>query len=330
MLTLDRRTLLAGLGCSLLPVSESRAADPLRVQLSWLKSVESAPYFAALENGYFAAQSLAVELIGGGPQIDPMAQVASGAVDVAIVSSALQVLTARARGVPAVVLGCQFQQAPLGLAARRDRNLQLPAGLKGAKIGYQQVNRTLLNGILKANGLSFEDVTTTVVTADPTAVMQGRIDLMTVSVLNVPFTMEEQGVAAQSWTSSDLGMPMQGAAIVCLRETLTRKRDVLQRYMRAVGQGMAFNLANPDKVTDAVVTKYSEGLNPAQQSRQNRAQLAFMTSAATKAHGVFWIDEDVWAKTGTILRDIGMIEKPVDLPGMLATDFLQSVDMPKA
>ena len=152
-----RRVLSAALtGVALAPFygpTLARAAAPLKLQLQWLKNVESAGQFVAAKRGFFAKAGLDVTMSAGGPQIDPVALLASGAADVAMVSSPLSVMAARARGVPIVVLGCGTMKSTLGLAARADRHLKLPADLRGAKVGYQHVNRNLLEAMLKANGL---------------------------------------------------------------------------------------------------------------------------------------------------------------------------------
>jgi ABC-type nitrate/sulfonate/bicarbonate transport system substrate-binding protein len=326
-----RRLFLAGVAATgfLAGTRQARAAEPLKVQLGWLKNVESAPHFVAVKKGFFAAQGIEATLLAGGPQIDPISQVASGAADVGIATSALAVLAARAQGVPIVVLGCQYQKSALGLAARADRGLTLPASFKGAKIGYQQINRGWLLALLEVNKVDQDDVSLSVVTADPTMLIEGRIELMTVAVLNVPTTMRRRGVEPKTWLAYDLGVPMQGDIIVCRADTLDKKRALIERYLHAVGQGAAYNLAEPDEVARFTTEDFGEGLDLATQLQYNRAQLEFFSTSATKEHGLFWIDKAAWEKSTAAAVATGIIDKPADLGPVLGFDVLGAADLPK-
>jgi NitT/TauT family transport system substrate-binding protein len=329
---ISRRGLLAGSAAfaATLPfVARAQASAPLKVQLGWLKNVESAGHFVALKKGFFAKAGRDVTLAAGGPQIDPVAILASGSADVAMVSSPLAVLAARARGVPIVVIGCGTMKSPLGLAARADKGIKLPEGLKGAKIGYQQVNRNLLKAILKANNIVETDITTTVVTGDPTMLIEGRIDLMTVSVLNVPLAMKGRGIEPQSWLAYDLGVPLQGQIVTCLESTLAARGDDISRFLNALGQGWAYTVANPDEVAESVAAEFGEGLNAEHQKAYNRGQVPLISTPVTKAKGLFYIDQPTWETANTVALETGLIDSKVDLAKLLKPSVLDAAGLPK-
>jgi ABC-type nitrate/sulfonate/bicarbonate transport system substrate-binding protein len=321
---------LAGIaGPALVRPGSARAAPPLRLQLQWLKNVESAGQFVALKHGFFAKAGLDVSMSAGGPQIDPVALLASGASDIAMVSSPLSVMAARARGVPIVVLGCGTMKSVLGLAARADRHFTLPADLKGAKVGYQLVNRNLLEAILKANNLSTNDITTSVVTADPTMLIEGRIDLMTVSVLNVPLAMTQRGVPASTWLAYDLGVPLQGSVVTCLEGTMAERREDIVRFLGALGRGWAYSIAHPDEVAAMVVSEFGDGLSLEHETAYNRAQVPFISTAVTKSKGLFWIEKRTWEVANSVALDSGLASSPIDLNKLLQFTALEAAAMPQ-
>ena len=53
-------------------------AKPLSFQLSWIKSIQYGGYFAGIENGSFKKYGIEPTFVSGGPNIDPVANVASG------------------------------------------------------------------------------------------------------------------------------------------------------------------------------------------------------------------------------------------------------------
>lgn len=50
---------------------KAAAGTPLRVQLKWVDQAQFAGYYAALDQGYYAAQGLDVTLLPGGPSTVP-------------------------------------------------------------------------------------------------------------------------------------------------------------------------------------------------------------------------------------------------------------------
>jgi ABC-type nitrate/sulfonate/bicarbonate transport system substrate-binding protein len=88
--TLDRRRFLklgataatsaAVGGQTLLSAPPALAADakPISFQLSWIKSIQYGGYFAAIENGSFAKFGVEPTFVSGGPNIDPIGNVAAG------------------------------------------------------------------------------------------------------------------------------------------------------------------------------------------------------------------------------------------------------------
>jgi ABC-type nitrate/sulfonate/bicarbonate transport system substrate-binding protein len=67
-------------GHTLLSAPPVLAADakPVSFQLSWIKSIQYGGYFAGIDNGSFAKFGVDPTFVSGGPNIDPIANVAAG------------------------------------------------------------------------------------------------------------------------------------------------------------------------------------------------------------------------------------------------------------
>jgi NitT/TauT family transport system substrate-binding protein len=67
-------------GPALLSAPAVLAADakPVSFQLSWIKSIQYGGYFAGIENGSFGKFGVEPTFVSGGPNIDPIGNVASG------------------------------------------------------------------------------------------------------------------------------------------------------------------------------------------------------------------------------------------------------------
>ena len=94
---MSRRGILTGMGAvaglastgSFLSVGPARAADgfKIRMQLGWLASNGILGEVMADKMGFFAEEGLELEIVPGGPNIDGVASVASGANNFASISS---------------------------------------------------------------------------------------------------------------------------------------------------------------------------------------------------------------------------------------------------
>ena len=166
-------------------------------------------------------------------------------------------------------------------------------------------------------------------TGDPTMLIEGRIDLMTVSVINVPLAMKQRGVTASTWLAYDLGVPLQGSVVTCLEGTLAARHDDIVRFLGALGRGWAYTVAHPDEVAAQVVSEFGEGLSLAHQTAYDRAQVPFVSTEVTKSKGLFWIEKRTWDVANHVAVDTGLISKPNDLGKLLQFATLEAAAMPK-
>ena len=70
----------------------AQSPDKIRLQIKWVPQAQFAGYFVALDKGYYANQSLDVQIIPGGPDIVTEQQVTNGQVEPSSVLRARKVL----------------------------------------------------------------------------------------------------------------------------------------------------------------------------------------------------------------------------------------------
>lgn len=82
----------------------------LTVQLAWIHEYSSSPFYAAEQNGHFAAEGLQVRFAEGGftseGMIDPISEVLDGSAAIGLTSGA-GLIAARAEGKPVVAKGTE-------------------------------------------------------------------------------------------------------------------------------------------------------------------------------------------------------------------------------
>ena len=108
-------------------------AEPLRVMLQWSHQAQFAGYYVAQEKGFYREHGIEIEIIPGGPGIEPAERLLSGETDFASLwlSSAL---IRSGRGEPLVHVAQIVNSSNLVLIARQQDGIDRPAALSGRKI----------------------------------------------------------------------------------------------------------------------------------------------------------------------------------------------------
>ena len=125
----------AGAG-SLLSVLPAQAAGifNIRLQLGWLASNGILGEVAADKLGYFEEEGLELEIIPGGPNIDGVASVASGANNFGSISSSPSLMLARSAGLPIKCIAAGYQQHPFTYFSLDRSPVREPKDLVGKKV----------------------------------------------------------------------------------------------------------------------------------------------------------------------------------------------------
>jgi ABC-type nitrate/sulfonate/bicarbonate transport system substrate-binding protein len=311
---IDRRRFITGGSAALVAAAAApaRAATTVTTQLQWIKDVQNAGWWIADANGYFAAEGLASTTLAGGPNVESIeAIVAAGRADVGF-DQLERIIDANNQGEDFVVFGALYQQNPAGLLSLPAHPVRTARDIVGKRIGLQQGARIYIDAILRVNHLpvTYDEI---VVGFDPQPLVQGACDAYLCFVTNQPLTLDAQKVPHLTATFDQLGYETYTDCLFCTREYLTKNRDTIVRYTRALQRGWATNAQNPLLAPHLATTVYGVtfGLDEKQQDAVNRAQIPLMESAGTRAHGRMWIDTArVAGPIYTTLRATGRTKLP--------------------
>ena len=110
------------------------ATTPVKLQLQWFTQAQFAGYFAAVDQGFYAAQCLDVSILEGGVDIVPQQQLADGVVDFAL-SWVPKALASREAGANIVDIAQIFQRSGTLQVSLKDKGITSPAEFAGKNIG---------------------------------------------------------------------------------------------------------------------------------------------------------------------------------------------------
>jgi ABC-type nitrate/sulfonate/bicarbonate transport system substrate-binding protein len=313
-------------GCS--SAGPSGASSPggtvhISLQESYLNNAEFAGYYIAAKKGYFAKYGLDVNIIAAGATTDPRTVVANGGAQIGFVSETSDVLIGISQGVPYKCFGATFQANPGCLMVLAKSDIFGVKDLVGKTIGMQDDARQQVIGILQSNGVPVDKVNLQVVGDDPTPLVLGKIDAYTAYAFNEPIALKMQGIGTRCYSFSDIGLPGYGDNLIATNDTIASSPDMLARFVRASQEAWAYSIAHPAEAVAVTLDDYPSGQNAEQQKLQMQAQIPMLTSAATQAHGLLWIDATVWGQAISTAEAANSLKKPLTVGESMTQEILQ-------
>lgn len=299
------------------------AVEPLALQLNWVRNVEFAGTWYAMEVGFHQEEGVDLRIVDWAPTIEPIQNVVNGAADIGFVSNGLTIASARANGLPVKAFAAGFQKSPGGLVSLKEKGITTPADLEGKIVGIQQTGRLTWDAFAAVNGL--EDVETMVVGFDATPLVAGQVDAYMGYSTNHPLALAEQGLETNFMFYADYGFPRYDLVAFATDETLAEKSALVEGWLRATIRGWQYTFEHSEEVTELVVNKYGTDLSLNQQKGELNAQIPLMQSGDTEQHTLFWMNQDTWQIGVDRLKSISELPDSLNVDDFVTYDVLEAV-----
>lgn len=225
------------------------AQDQMTLLLDWFVNPDHGPVIIAQENGYFAEQDLAVEIIAPADPSAPPKMVAAGHADLAI-SYQPQLHLQIHEGLPLQRVGTLIATPLNCLLVLADGPIITPADLKGRKVGFSVggVEEAVLGQILKTHGLSLADVELINVnwSLSP-SLMSGQVDAVIGAFRNFELNqMALEGVPGRCFYVEEEGLPAYDELIYVANKD-TMNVDMIRRFLAATEKATQYIINHPDE-----------------------------------------------------------------------------------
>ncbi len=293
--------------------AQAPAPQTVRVGLGYLPDVQFAPFYTALERGFYTDEGLAVEFQHGfASELYPL--LAQGKLDF-VVGDAEDVVTLRAQDPERtrfVYVMALFQRVPNALFSLSEKGIVSPTDLAGKTIGLPGLfgsSYTAFQAVLRAAELEETDVRVEQIGfTQLEAVVSGRVDAAMGFVNNEPLVLEAQGVAVNVIPVGPYS-PAPGSGVITTDAVLAQG-DLAKRFLEASQRGVAFTLADPGGAF-AASQRFVENLDEARLAVLE-ASLPLWRSPYSRANGVGFSDPAKWQELLRLLSETGRLE--TDLP----------------
>ncbi|MCL5998533.1 MAG: ABC transporter substrate-binding protein [Chloroflexi bacterium] len=312
--------LLTITACSAIPVAAPVASKTrVRLPMGYVANVQYAPYYIAVERGYFAAEGIEIEF-DYKFETDGVKLVGAGEIPFAVVSGE-QVVLARAQGLPVKYVLQWYKKFPIGVISLKTSGINTPQDLKGKKVGLPGFFGAAYVGwraFLKANGLTENDVQQQEIGFTQVAALQaGQVDVAVGYTNNEPIVLEQNGQPVNVFAVSD-AVDMVANGLMTNEKTIKDNPQLVRGMINALLKGIADTIKDPDAAMQ-ISTKYVEGLKADDPIQK---QVLLKTIEVMQGGKPGESSAVAWENTQDALLTTGQVQQKQDVNTFYTNEFL--------
>lgn len=315
---------LAALAGAAVPGRFAFAADatkPLKFQLSWIKSIQYGGYFAGLETGAFKKFGIDASFNPECPNIDPLANVASGQMMMGDRPSG-PIIVAREKGIPVKIIATVFQKSPFSIMSLASKPIKTIKELEGKTIAVATSNKPLMLNLLTDAGVALDKVNIVPSSPDPSALVSGQIDAYSGYATNQGVMLQTRGVEIFSLNAQDLGMPETAGTLYATEDFLKNNRETVVNFLKGAIAGWDWALKHPEETAHLMVDKYgSPGLDYTAQLTEIKASTPYITA---NKKGLLSIDPALYQQIIDLYRKVGFVKSGMTAADLCDTSFIDA------
>jgi NitT/TauT family transport system substrate-binding protein len=299
------RTLAIALVLAIAWGSHALAQMEVTFALDWKFEGPSAAYFAAIDNGHFAAEGLEVEISAGQGSLDAIPKVATGAYPVgfADINSLIKFLDQNP-GAPVIAVMMIYDKPPFAVVGRVSQGVSSPKDLEGRILGAPPPDGAWAQfpAFASANDLDVSKITVEPVgfpTREP-MLAERKVDAITGFSFSSFLNLVRLGIPEEDISvilMADHGLDLYGNTIIVNTDFAAANPEAVTGFIRAVAKGWNDVIADP-AAGAAMVAKRNPASDVALETRRLQLSIdANVVTDYTRANGIGGIDPAQFANS---------------------------------
>ena len=249
-----------GLGCALstmpvLSASAQGALEKATLRLDFLPGGYHAPFFLALDRGYYKQQGIDLEVFDGKGSSATIQVVASGT-DTFGVANLSAMAIAISKGVPLIGVGAVIQKSPDSLISLAGSGITKPKDVEGKRGAFVPTGAgdRMFPAFAKANKIDVDKITRLNVSAEArySVVLQGNADFMVGWSFTDALRIAKQKPISPPVLFSDYGVTMLGVGVFVTKDVATNRSKLVRAFLAATVKGAEEAIKDPPGAVAAV------------------------------------------------------------------------------
>ena len=294
--------------------------EHIRLPMGYIPNIQYAPYYVAVEKGYFAEVGIKIEF-DYSFETDGVALVGAGKLPFSVVSGE-QVPMARAQGLPVVYVAAWYKDYPVSVVSKAEQGIVSPADLVGKKIGLPGLfgaNYIGFVALLHAEGLSESDLTLDAIGFNQVEALATNQEQAIVGyAANEPIQLVAQGYAINEIRVADYAN-LASNGLLTNEKMLAENPEMVRNMISAFLRGLVYAAENPDEAYE-ISKKYVENLDEADEIVQK--EILETSIEFWQVDTLGYSDPQAWENMNEVLFEMGLIPEKIDIDKAYTNEFL--------
>lgn len=304
------------------PSPTAKSLTPVTLMLDWTPNTNHTGLYVAKDKGYFAEQGLDVKIVQPSSDGSVEQLVASGKVDFGV-SQQEQVTTARANELPLISIAAILQHNTSGFASLSSKNINSAKDFEGKTYGGWGLpsEDAILKALMAKEKADFSKLKMiNIGEADQLTSLSRDIDLTWIFYGWTGIEAEQRNLKLNMIWLKDVDPALDYyTPVLVTRESMAKdKVDLVSKFMKAVSQGYAFAIKDPNASADILIKNAPEA--NAQLIKTSQTWL----SSKYQADAPRWGEQkaEVWQRYAQWLSDRQLLPKMIDPAKAFTNAFL--------
>lgn len=296
---------LAGAAALLAAAVPARADTDIKFALDWKFEGPSAPYFVAIDKGYYKAEGLNVTIDSGPGSVAGIARIAAGTYPLGFfdINSLVKFRDQNPdKGVKAVLM--VYDKPPFSIVTLTKTGIAKPKDLEGKILGAPAPDGAFAQwkAFVKENGIAADKVKIENVgfpVREP-MLADGKVDAITGFSFSSYFNLLQKGLKPEEikvMLMADYGLVLYGNAVVVNEDFAKANPKAVAGFVRATIKGIIDTVADPEGAIKSVMKRNETGDEKIELARLKMAIKDNIATEWVSANGIGGIDRDRMTKS---------------------------------
>ncbi|WP_182276600.1 ABC transporter substrate-binding protein [Granulicella sp. 5B5] len=307
-------------------LAQSAKPVPLTVQLDWKSTAQFAGILAAQEQGYYAAEGLAVTIRpddGSGPASVDIVAAHTGDADGWVgITEADQLLAADAKGAHLKAFATMMQSTPLALLTLKSSGLTTIKSLRGKTIGLHDDGEKALDVLMQFNGMTRADVRPVTIGYEFDSLLSGKVAAMQGYTNDEVVRLEMEGHPVNVIPMSANGYVAYAEVLFAPARFVATHVGELEKFVRATGRGWSYARAHEGETARMIVAKYATDSSVAEQ-RASLEQTLRLVYAESPRFGM--MRDATWRRSVEMFTKYKLVEGELRVGDVVDDEVLRGL-----
>src|SRR3954469_11886936 len=255
--------MLAGAAAAALAASPATADTDVKFALDWKFEGPAAPYFVAIDKGYYKAEGLNVTIDPGAGSVEGINRVASGAYEVGFADiNSLVKYRDNPRNLPVKAVMMVYDTPAFSIVSLKKNGIAKPKDLEGKTLGapaadgaYAQWPIFVQANQIDASKVKIENIGFPV--REP-MLAQGKVDAIAGFWFSSYMNLKANGVPGDDIVVLMMrhhGVDLYGNVIIANPDLMRHSPKAIAGFVRATIRGIQETIKNPEAAIDSLMTR---------------------------------------------------------------------------